>query len=179
MCQHGGLGSWWGSYRFQVAVDNARPAEKLERLHQRDGMAPHLRGAQPSEVSLLHHLIQVLSGKITYSLSFVLGLSLFPAFVKNNYLKQHLHCYWHWYYQLQTSCLLFLHEWAGYEAFVFQTHPMRSKEMHRWSRNWKYSFMWTTLATRSLSFFWSSSRISTSAIASSAYLKIGWFEGHA
>ena len=47
-------------------MDDARPTEELERPHKRDGMALQLRGAQPSEPSLLHPLMQVLSGKIKH-----------------------------------------------------------------------------------------------------------------
>ena len=54
-----------GSYWLQVTVDDAVPTEKLEGLQERDGMAPHLRGAHPEELSLFQHLIQVLSEMIT------------------------------------------------------------------------------------------------------------------
>lgn len=54
-----------GSYRFQVTVDDAGPTEELEALEERDGVAPHLRGAQPFEASVFHLVKQGLTGNIT------------------------------------------------------------------------------------------------------------------
>ena len=45
-------------------MDDAGPTEELEGLQERGGVAPHLGGAHPSELSLLRHLIQVLSEMI-------------------------------------------------------------------------------------------------------------------